>query len=143
MNDELQLSGETQREQQEHFYRLNQFMFSVLGSLNSGVVVVDTDFQVVTWNSRAEDLWGIRADEAQGASLFGLDFGLPLEPLRAVLKKQFAEPDSTPDVLRLEAVNRRGRTIQLQVTVSRLIQDDPAGQQGALISMEVLPEPET
>jgi two-component system CheB/CheR fusion protein len=95
---------------------------------------------VVTWNSRAEDLWGIRTDEAQGASLFGLDFGMPLEPLRAVLERQFAEPDSAPEVLRLEAVNRRGRTIQLQVTVSRLIQEDPAGQQGALIAMEVMPD---
>ena len=33
MNDELQMSNEGQREQQEHFYRLNRFMTDVLGSM--------------------------------------------------------------------------------------------------------------
>jgi two-component system CheB/CheR fusion protein len=136
-NDELHVSNETQREQQEHFYRLSRFMTAVLGSMDAGVVAVDQDLKVLTWNAKAEDLWGIRADEAEGAHLFNLDIGLPLDDLRPALKKQLGPEAAGPDVLQLAAVNRRGRPVDVQVTVTRLDhQDDqPAG---ALLMMEVV-----
>ena len=56
--EELQVTGEAQGEQQERFYRFNQFMTSVLASLDMGLVVVDEKLTVVTWNRMAEDLWG-------------------------------------------------------------------------------------
>ena len=137
MNDELHVSSETQREQQEHFYRLNRFMSAVLSSMNAGVVAVDHDLKVLTWNSKAEDLWGIRTGEAQGQHLFSLDIGLPLEGLRPALKRQLAEGLTAPEVFRVSAVNRRGRPVDVQVTVTRLDRDDEESA-GALLMMEVL-----
>jgi two-component system CheB/CheR fusion protein len=139
MNDELHVSNEAQREQQEHFYRLNRFMSSVLGSLNAGVIAVDPDLQVLAWNAKAADLWGVRTDEAQGQHLFTLDIGLPLEPLRPVLKRQLTARSPEPEVLRLDAVNRRGRAIQVQVTATRLTDPDGAdASSGALLMTEVV-----
>src|SRR5262249_8380776 len=61
MNDELQFSNESLRDRQDELDRLNDFMSSVLGSMNSGVAVVDGEMNVLAWNARAEDLWGVRA----------------------------------------------------------------------------------
>jgi two-component system CheB/CheR fusion protein len=73
MNDELHVSNEAQQEQQEHFEQLNRFMSSILGSMTSAVVAVDDESKVAVWNDRAEDLWGVRAEEANGEFLFELD----------------------------------------------------------------------
>lgn len=137
MNDELHASNEAQREQQEHYYQLNRFLSSVLGSLNAGIVAVDDDLCVLAWNAKAEDLWGIRSDEAKGQPLFELDIGLPLEPLRPTLKRQIGE-QADPDVLKLDAINRRGRAITVQVTVSKLADSENDGMHGALLTMDVL-----
>jgi two-component system CheB/CheR fusion protein len=112
-------------------------MSSVLGSMNSGVAAVDQDLKVVAWNARSEDLWGIRADEAVGEHLFNLDIGLPLEPIRPVLRDVQNAEDGTPQVVEVDAVNRRGRSIDVRVTVSRLTQDGEATA-GALLVMDVL-----
>ncbi|HEU4566554.1 MAG TPA: CheR family methyltransferase [Marmoricola sp.] len=137
MNDELHVSSESQREQQEHYYQLNRFLASVLASLNAGVVAVDDELRVLAWNARAEDLWGIRADEARGQHLFALDIGLPLEPLRPGLKRQLTD-QVAPEVLRLDAVNRRGRSITVQVTLSKLAHPEDDGTTGALLTMDVV-----
>ena len=68
MNDELHYSNEALRERQEEVDRLNRFMTSVLGSMDAGVAVVDADMQVLAWNTRAEDLWGVRDRRGRRAS---------------------------------------------------------------------------
>ena len=135
MNDELHMSNEAQREQQEHFYRLNKFMTSVLGSMNAGVAVVDQDLRIVTWNAKAEDLWGVRADEAEGEHLFNLDIGLPLESLRPALKRQLSGDDVDEDAVTMDAVNRRGRAISVRVTATRLAHDGDSPP-GVLLMMD-------
>jgi two-component system CheB/CheR fusion protein len=137
MNDELQMSNEAHREQQDHFFRLNRFMSSVLGSMRSGVAVVDSDLRVVTWNAMAEDLWGVRQDEVQGEFLFNLDIGLPLEALLPALRSTLSSSDGPHQLITLDAVNRRGRPTTVQVTLTRLSQDGDATP-GALLMMDVL-----
>jgi two-component system CheB/CheR fusion protein len=141
MNDELQVSNEGQREQQEHFYRLNRFMSSVLASMRSGVAVVDHELRIVTWNAKAEDLWGVRFDEVEGEQLFNLDIGLPLGPLLPYVRRTLTSDQPVHEVVTLDAVNRRGRETTVQVTVTRLSQDGDATP-GAMLMMDVVgPEP--
>jgi two-component system CheB/CheR fusion protein len=141
MNDELHMSNTALRERQDEVDRLNEFMNSILGSLRTGVAVVDRDLRIRAWNATAEDLWGIRHEEAQGEHLFNLDIGLPLEGLRPVLRRQFGgdgtDPE-TPETLRLDAVNRRGRPVVVQVTVRRLTSDGAAQPPGAILVMDVV-----
>lgn len=136
MNDELQFSNESLRYQQAEVERLNRFMTAVLGSMHSGVAVVDADMQILAWNSRAEDLWGVRTDEAVGEHLLNLDIGLPLGQLRQPIRSLFVTPDGEPAVLVVEAVNRRGKRLQVRVTLTH-IRDHGQAAPAAMIVMDV------
>jgi two-component system, chemotaxis family, CheB/CheR fusion protein len=60
----------------------NAFLGAILLSLKRGVVVVDRNYIIMMWNRMAEELWGLRFDEAKGQSLLNLDIGLPVRQLR-------------------------------------------------------------
>jgi two-component system CheB/CheR fusion protein len=99
-----------------------------------GVVVVDRQLNILLWNQRSEDLWGLRADEVIGRSLLTLDVGLPVGELAGPLRDYIARGQG--DGLTLEAINRRGRSIACHVTFSTL-DPGPAGQPGgAVLLME-------
>ncbi|WP_098483244.1 CheR family methyltransferase [Georgenia soli] len=135
MNDELHVTNEALREGQDEITRLSSFMASVLDSLVGAVVVVDQDLQILAWNSVAEELWGVRSDEAVGARLPDLDIGLPVDRLRQPLLHQIDVPSAGPERLELEAVNRRGRLLRVRVTVSRLATGSEPSS-GAVIVMD-------
>jgi len=137
MNDELQFSNEALRDRQDEVEHLNRFMGAVLGSMNSGVAVVDGDMQILAWNTRAEDLWGVRTDEAVGEHLMNLDIGLPVEQLRQPLRAQLNDPETDPAELVLDAVNRRGRALQVRVTLTH-IRDHGETTPAAMIAMDVV-----
>ena len=136
MNDELHFSNEALRERQDEVDRLNQFTASVLGSMDAGVVVVDADMMVLAWNTRAEDLWGVRTDEAVGAHLMNLDIGLPVEQLRSPIRAQLSDPTAQPEVLVLPAVNRRGRHVEVRVTFTS-IRDHGGPTPATVVMMDV------
>ncbi|WP_182526491.1 CheR family methyltransferase [Nocardioides dongkuii] len=138
MNDELHLINETLRERQGEIDRLNVFMMSVLGSMTSGVVVVDADLRILAWNSRSEELWGVRTDEALGQHLMTLDIGLPLEQLREPIRSQLAARRDPAPVL-VDAVDRRGRPLRVRTTVTHITDDGHDGP-AAMVVMEVLGE---
>jgi two-component system, chemotaxis family, CheB/CheR fusion protein len=141
MNDELQFINDALRDRQDEVERLNRFTTAVLGSMHSGVVVVDGDMQILAWNGRAEDLWGIRTDEAVGEHLMNLDIGLPVEQLRQPIRSQLANTDTEPAELVLDAVNRRGRHLQVRVTLT-LIQDHGASAPAAMLVMDAVGQTE-
>jgi len=145
MNEELQsTNGELQtinvemRERTVELDRLNAFMETVLTSLRAAVVVVDGDLHVQIWNNRAEDLWGLRADEVVGRRLLSLDIGLPVGEIAAALRHA-ADGDSRGEELVLTALNRRGRTIECRVTVSPLVAG--GASRGAVVLIEEVAEP--
>jgi PAS domain S-box len=82
-----------------------------------GVVVVDHDFRILSWNYRAEDLWGLRSDEVVGQSFLGLDIGIPVEQLKMPMRAILEEKENGGEI-NLQAVTRRGKTIQCRVTFS-------------------------
>jgi two-component system CheB/CheR fusion protein len=136
MNDELQITNESLRDRQEEVDRLNQFMGSVLSSMNSGVAVVDSDMRLLAWTARAEDLWGIRTDEAVNEHLMNLDIGLPVERLRQPIRAQLADPELEPQAVVLDAVNRRGRQVEVRVTLTH-IRDRGESMPAAMLVMDV------
>jgi two-component system, chemotaxis family, CheB/CheR fusion protein len=137
MNDELNSSNQALREHQDEVSRLNGFMVSILESMDSGVAVIDRDLRVLAWNHRAEDLWGVRTDEAVGEHLFNLDIGLPLEGLRTAVRDQLGDSSSTPAVSVVDAVNRRGRLLQVRVTLTP-VQGRPDVDAAVMLMMDVV-----
>jgi two-component system, chemotaxis family, CheB/CheR fusion protein len=139
-NDELQSMNDEMRDRTEQLDRANDFLESVLGSLRTAVVVVDTELIVQAWNGRADDLWGLRSEEAVGQHLLNLDIGLATDRVRPSVRDVLAGKPPREDPLRLEAINRRGRTVRLAIAVSPLAgrEDSP---RGAIILMDRVDPP--
>ena len=104
--------------------------------------MVDTELIVRAWNGRADDLWGLRADEAVGQHLLNLDIGLPTERLRPLVRGALGGETNDDGVLHTEAVNRRGRTVTLAVSASPLMLRH-RGPTGAIVLMDQLDRPAT
>ncbi|HEU4457194.1 MAG TPA: CheR family methyltransferase [Longimicrobium sp.] len=150
MNEELQSTNEEMEtvnyELQRRTLELNQvngYMASILASLRLGVVVLDRDRRVRVWNRQAEELWGLRADEVEGAPFEGLDIGLPVDALRQAVRAAIGGRVRSEELV-LDAVNRRGRAIRCRVTVSPFTESDRRVD-GAVLVMDdaspALPDP--
>nr|WP_202894335.1 CheR family methyltransferase [Kribbella italica] len=135
-NDELQIINEAVRERSTELNDVNDFLEAVMTAFTSGVIVVDTELQVLAWNAAAQELWGVRRDEAEGRHLLNLDVGLPSEVLRPLLRSALA-PAGTPREARIDSVNRRGRSITVRLLCSALLGPD-GGQRGVLLVMETV-----
>jgi two-component system, chemotaxis family, CheB/CheR fusion protein len=119
MNDELHTGNDELRQRSELVASRNDLLRAVLAGLRAGVAVVDDQYRVLFWNAAAEELWGVREDEALGQALADLDIGLPVDRLTPLLRAQSGDDGEHGDLL-LSAVNRRGQPIDVQVTVSPL-----------------------
>jgi two-component system CheB/CheR fusion protein len=119
-NDELQTINDELRRRTDELDQTNGFLGSVLRSLGSAVIVLSEDLRVKVWSPGAEDMWGVRADEAAAKSLLSLDIGLPTEVIAPHLWDLLkGARDGTP-ALELAAVNRRGKTVDLRIAASPL-----------------------
>ena len=133
-NEELETTNTELRMRSDELNHANAFLGSVLTGLEVGVVVVDPTFQVLAWNHRAEDMWGLRADEVQNRHLLNLDIGLPLDQLRVPIRAVLAQETQQASLI-VEAVNRRGRRVRSSIRVTPL--RGSAGEtRGAIVHME-------
>jgi len=112
----------------------NAFLRSILTGLHSAVVVVDPTLSILAWNRRAEDLWGVRAEEVQGQCFLTLDIGLPVEHLEGPLRTVLTWEPTHLEVV-LDATNRRGRALRCRVTCTAL-RDAQQEIQGVIMLME-------
>jgi two-component system CheB/CheR fusion protein len=123
-NEELQTKNVELEQRTADLNQTKLFLESILASVDVGVVVIDRDFEILLWNEQAQNLWGLREPEVLGRSLLSLDIGLPVaelaEPVRALLADEGAEtePGTAPPEheMSLEAVNRKGQVIEVQIT---------------------------
>jgi two-component system CheB/CheR fusion protein len=133
-NDELQTLNDELRDRTTDLDEANEFLEAILTSLHAGVTVIGQDMTIQVWNRRAEDLWGLRQDETVGKRFLDLDIGLPTDQLRPIIRQTLGG-DGGPHELQVEAVNRRGRTIDVRVLCSPLHGSLP-GVAGALLVIE-------
>jgi two-component system, chemotaxis family, CheB/CheR fusion protein len=143
-NEELETINDELRDRTGELNRVNEFLEMILTSLGVGVTVVDRQQRIQVWNHHAEDLWGLRQDEALDHHLLSLDIGLPVEqlagPLRAVLGGASEREEAV-----VEAVNRRGRSIVCSTTILPLamVSSDGHAPLGAIVLMEDQPAGES
>jgi len=133
-NEELQTVNEQLRQRTEEMNQLNAFLESVLAGMRAAAVVVNQNLDVLVWNSRAEDLWGMRLDEVQGRSLLNLDIGLPVAQLREIIRPCMSGEQDHQEIV-MNAVNRRGKTIQCRITCSPLV-SAAKRREGVILLME-------
>jgi two-component system CheB/CheR fusion protein len=134
-NDELHTINDTLRERSLELDEITKFRDSLVDSIQFGMVVVDREMRVLVWNRGCEELWGLRSDEAVGASLGSLDSGLPTDAIKPLIGNAFVDSDSTRETV-VDAVNRRGRQARIRISCTAFRGADGAAQ-GALLLMEV------
>jgi two-component system, chemotaxis family, CheB/CheR fusion protein len=143
-NEELETINDELRDRTAELNQVNDFLEAILTSLGIGVAVVDRQQRVQVWNHRAEDLWGLRQDEAVDHHLLSLDIGLPVERLAGPLRAVLGGSSEREEAL-LEAVNRRGRAIECSTTILPLVTPSATDGQpvrGAIVLMEDERSPE-
>ncbi|MER5885200.1 CheR family methyltransferase [Streptomyces sp. NPDC001941] len=116
-NEELETMNEEMRTRSEELDEARAFLEGVVSSIAAGVVVLDAEMRVRTWNRFASDQWGLRADEVTNENFFSLDFGLPTSELRPLVTK-CVESGKRTGPLAVEAVSRIGRKLLCEVTCS-------------------------
>ncbi|WP_078888787.1 CheR family methyltransferase [Streptomyces sclerotialus] len=116
-NEELETMNEEMRVRTEELDQTRAFLEGVLTSIAAGVVVLDSDTRVKSWNRGAAELWGLRPDEVADELFFSLDFGLPAEKVRTLVQECLSDGRRTGP-LALPAVNRIGRSIHCTVSCS-------------------------
>lgn len=134
-NEELQTLNDELRQRTEESTNASFFLQSVLTSLHSGAVVVNQNLNILVWNRRAEDLWGLREDEVKGQSLLKLDIGLPVHQLKNAVRPCL-EGESDYNEVILDATNRRGKRIKCRVTCAVFLSADKKERHGAILMMD-------
>ncbi|HWG00978.1 MAG TPA: CheR family methyltransferase [Trebonia sp.] len=138
-NDELQSINEELRGRTEQLDQTNSFLGLVLRSLGSAVIVLNDDLRVRVWSPGAEDLWGLRPEEAESEELLTLDIGLPVAELapmlREVLRSAAIDGAAPAHVHHVTAVNRRGKTVDLQIAASPM-RTEEGGVSGIILVID-------
>jgi two-component system CheB/CheR fusion protein len=135
-NEELETTNDELRQRTTELNGLNNLLETTMAALGLAVIAVNEEGVVRLWNDRSEDLWGLRAGEAVGQHLLGLDIGLPVEQLRAPLRRALAG-DADGTEVELDATNRRGRPVRLRVGL-RPLHGPAQAVTGSVVLMEEL-----
>jgi two-component system CheB/CheR fusion protein len=139
-NEELETVNHQQLERSNELNRVNLFLDGILANLGVGVVVLDASRNVEVWDGDSVELWGLRADEAEGKALASLDIGLPLGEIEGAVALALG-PEARASSLELDAVNRRGQRFKCSVRVLPLA--TPGGKvPGVLLLMADRSHPE-
>jgi len=133
-NEELETINDELRERTLELNEVNAFLETILTSMGIAVVVVDRNQTIRVWNAHSANLWGLRADEVEGQHLLGLDIGLPVEDLKAPLRRVLSGRQQRDEQV-LSALSRVGREIQVRVTTLPLIVGG-GDVSGAILLME-------
>ncbi|OBQ37646.1 MAG: chemotaxis protein CheR [Aphanizomenon flos-aquae WA102] len=119
-NEELQTINHELSDRTCELDQINIFLTSILGSLQMGMVVLDSSFNILIWNQTVEDMWGLRTDEVMNKSWFSLDIGLPVEQLRNPIRDIMSCKKKFQEII-INATNRRGKKIQCYLACSPLM----------------------
>jgi two-component system CheB/CheR fusion protein len=135
-NDELQTINDELQDRTGELDQANDFLGAILTSLQAGVVVLNPQLHVRVWNRQAEELWGLRQEEAVTQHFLNLDIGLPTDRLRSMIRRTLAG-ENGPHETTVAAVNRRGRGITVRVLASALRgESDGSADDGIILTME-------
>ncbi|WP_405586656.1 CheR family methyltransferase [Streptomyces sp. NBC_01092] len=118
-NEELETMNDEMRIRTDELDTARAFLDAILTSIAAGVVVLDKDLKVRSWNRGAVDMWGLRADEVLDVPFFDLDFGLPTDVLQPVVQRCLKTGKRSGPVA-VEARSRIGRQLTCDVFFSPL-----------------------
>ena len=137
-NEELEVTNEEMRRQSEEVGEYRRYSESILRSIDVGIIVLDDNLIVQSWNRWSENIWGLRNDDVTGEPFLDLDIGLPVQLLRRPLQ-DILETQAPAEPVEMEAMDRRGRRISCRIRISPLLYDNRQAR-GAILIIEDVTE---
>jgi two-component system, chemotaxis family, CheB/CheR fusion protein len=135
-NEELETINDELRHRTLELNDMNEFLDGILSTIGLAVAVVDRQQHVQVWNGPARELWGLTAEEVDDQNLLSLDFGLPVDQVRPLLRSCLVGDSDNRHQIVVDATNRRGKAFRCQVTCLPLGQNGAVA--GAIMMMEAL-----
>ena len=136
-NEELETMNEELRHRTLELNDTNSFLEAILATIGVAVAVLDRHQRVQVWNGQAYELWGLTSEEVEDQNLLALDFGLPVEKLKPLLRASLSGASETQEAT-VEATNRRGRRFQCRVTCLPMGTDRDGQVSGIIMMMEAV-----
>ena len=137
-NEELEVANEEMRRQSEEVGEYRRYSESILRSIDVGIIVLDDNLIVQSWNRWSENIWGLRNEEVTGELFLDLDIGLPVQLLRRQLQ-DILKTQAPAEPVEMEAMDRRGRRINCRIRISPLLYDNRQAR-GAILIIEDVTE---
>jgi two-component system CheB/CheR fusion protein len=135
-NEELKTINDELRHRTGELHEMNSFLDAILSTIGLAVAVLDRRQHVQVWNAHARELWGLGRDEVEDQHLLSLDFGLPTDQLKPMLRASLE--GSAREQTVVKATNRTGRAFRCQVTILALGAEHDGSASGAIVMMEAL-----
>jgi two-component system CheB/CheR fusion protein len=114
-NRELEAINEELRTRTLELNGAQGLLGSILESTGIAVAVLDAAATVRAWNGYAQELWGLRPDDARGQPFARLDVGLPMVELAPRISGAL-DGEGRSEVT-VEATDRRAEALRVRVTV--------------------------
>lgn len=137
-NEELEVANEEMRRHSEETGEYRRYSESILRSIDVGIIVLDDNLTVQSWNRWSENVWGLRNEEVAGEAFLDLDIGLPVQRLRRPLS-DILNTQAPVEPVEIEAMDRRGRRVICRIRLSPLLYDNRLAR-GAILIIEDVSE---
>jgi two-component system, chemotaxis family, CheB/CheR fusion protein len=121
-NEELEATNEELRHQSETATANRLYTEAILRSTNAGMIVLDRELKIRSWNRGSESAWGLREEEVVDRPFAELDIGLPVHQLVPAVRAVIDGGKSAD--LEVDAVDRRGRPVRCRVRMTPLLYND-------------------
>ena len=133
-NEQLEAVNEELRRQSDEASEYRSYAEAVLRSMDTGVIVLDHDIKIRSWNRWSENTWGLRSEEVLGQRLSSIDMGLPVLKLTADIQRVLGG-ESRQTSVELKALDRRGRMLDFRVLLLPLLYS-PQDARGIVLIIE-------
>jgi len=134
-NEELETMNDELRTRTAELNDVNAFLETILATVGLAVAVLDRRMHVQIWNDQARELWGLTDADVEDHHFLGLDFGLPVEQLKAQLRACVTGESDRVETM-LDATNRRGKAFACRVTCLAYGPADLEDRLGVIVLME-------
>jgi len=119
-NEQLEVANEEMRRQSDEASEYRSYAEAVLRSMDTGVIVLDHEMKVRSWNRWSENTWGLRSEEVLGQRLAGIDISLPVLKLTGDIQRVLSGEMRQPSI-EFKALDRRGRMLDFRVLLLPLL----------------------
>ncbi|MCH9644605.1 MAG: PAS domain S-box protein [Gammaproteobacteria bacterium] len=107
----------------------------MLNSFDLGIISVDNNYRVITWNEWNEKQWGLEAKEVVKKYLFDIEMGVDFNSIKnSILNYKHGR-----SVIDISARNRLGKTLECRLTVYPILKESGA-QDGFILVLRDITE---